>query len=83
MKLFPNLEFIVILGEDSYQQFQKFVMRRDAPSIKSFGELLKPQGWAEESVGLPYHKERAVRVFYCYHPTYGYNRSPSIAHLLG
>jgi uracil-DNA glycosylase len=82
LKLFPNLESIVVLGEDSYQQFQKFVLGRDAGNVKPFDELLKSQGWAQESARLPLPEERAVRIFYCYHPTYGYKRSPSIARML-
>lgn len=83
LKLFPNLETIVVLGEDAYLQFQKHILGRDASRIQPFDELLKPQAWAQESVRLPWAEECTVRVFYCYHPTYGYTRSPSIAKVLG
>jgi pantoate--beta-alanine ligase len=82
LKLFPNLESIVVLGEDAYRQFQKLIVGREASQIKPFDEFLRPQGWARETVRLPSLGERAIRVFYCYHPTYGYKRSPSLAPLL-
>jgi pantoate--beta-alanine ligase len=79
LKLFPNLESIVVLGEDAYLQCQKFLLGRDPVQIKPFEDLLKSQGWAEETCPIPLLGERALRVFYCRHPTYGYKRSPSIA----
>ena len=45
-------------------------------------ELLQPQGWAREEVRIPTLTERLLKVFYCYHPTLGYKRSPSIAPFL-
>lgn len=79
LKLFPNLACLVVLGEDAYLQFQKFILRRDPAQIRPWDDLLKPQGWAEETTRIPFLGERAMRVFYCHHPTYGYTRSPSIA----
>lgn len=79
LKLFPNLKSIVVMGEDAYLQFQRFVLNRDPAKIKPFEELLKSQGWAEETCPIPFLEERTLRILYCYHPTYGYKRSPSIA----
>lgn len=79
LKLFPNLQSIVILGEYAYLQFQKHILGRERARIKPFGELLKSQGWAQENVRLPSHGERAVRIFYCYHPTFENKKSPSLA----
>ena len=42
-------------------------------------ELLRDAGWAREAVRVPAINARVLRVFYCYHPTYGYQRSPSLA----
>jgi hypothetical protein len=79
LKLFPNLESVIVLGEDACRQFQKLIVGREAAQIKPFDEFLRPQGWARETVRLPWLGERAVQVYYCYHPTYGYKRSPSLA----
>jgi hypothetical protein len=79
LKVFPNLQSIVILGEDAYLQFQKHILGRVQASIKPFGELLKAEGWAQETVRLPWHSDRAVRIFYCYHPTFETRKSPSLA----
>jgi len=79
LKLFPNLQSIVILGEYAYLQFQKHILGREGAMIKPFGELLKSQGWAPETVRLPSHGERVVRIFYCYHPTFDNKKSPSLA----
>ncbi len=83
LKLFPSLETLIILGEDAYLQFQRRILGRDGAAIPALEELLKQQGWAKESVRLPHLDGRAVTAFYCYHPTYGYKRSPSIAKQLG
>jgi pantoate--beta-alanine ligase len=83
LQLFPNLQSIVILGEDAYLQFQKHILGRERASIKPFGELLKSEGWAQETVRLPCQGERAVRIFYCYHPTFENKKSPSLAPYLG
>jgi len=79
LKLFPNLQSIVILGEYAYMQFQKHILGRERANIKAFGELLKAEGWAQETVRLPSHGERDMRIFYCYHPTFENKKSPSIA----
>ena len=79
LKLFPNLQSIVILGEYAYLQFQKHILGRERVSIKPFGELLRSEGWAQETVRLPSHGERAMRIFYCYHPTYESRKSPPLA----
>jgi uracil-DNA glycosylase len=82
LKQFPSLEKLVVLGEDAYRQFQQFILGRNPADIKPFPELLKLNGWAREDVQIAALGERVLRVFYCYHPTYGYDRSPSIATLL-
>jgi len=79
LKLFPNVQTIVILGEYAYLQFQRHILGRERASIKAFPELLKPEAWAQESVQLPCYGERDVRVLYCYHPTFENKRSPSVA----
>ena len=83
LKLFPNVQTIVILGEYAYLQFQRHILGRERTSIKAFPELLKAEGWAQESVQLPCYGERDVHVLYCYHPTFENKRSPSVAAYLG
>jgi len=82
LRLFPNLATIIVLGEDAYLQFQRLILGRSPAQTQPFEELLKPNGWAREEVRIPHLGERSFSVFYCYHPTFGYKRSPSIAGLL-
>lgn len=82
LNLFPNLETVVILGEDACLQFQQFVLERDITLRKPFSELLNAHGWAEESARIPSLGNRTLHILYCHHPTYGYKRSPSIARLV-
>jgi pantoate--beta-alanine ligase len=82
LKLFPNLRTMVVLGDDAYLQFQRLILERNEGAFPSFEELLGTQGWASEQARAPSLGERILRIFYCYHPTYGYKRSPSIAALL-
>jgi len=82
LKLFPNLQTIVVLGEDAYSQFQEFILGRPPAEIRAFGDLLKGQGWAREDVSIPALGERRLQVFYCFHPAFVYTRSPSIAAML-
>jgi pantoate--beta-alanine ligase len=82
LNLFPNLESIVLLGEDAFVQFQRFLRGRPLCEIPPFATLLRDQGWAREDLELPFLGDRRLKVFYCYHPTIGYTRSPSIAPLL-
>jgi pantoate--beta-alanine ligase len=82
LKLFPNLEKIVVLGEDAYWQFQTQVLGLTSAAIRPYGELLKNQGWARETHQLALLGDRRVQVIYCHHPTLGYQRSPSLAALL-
>jgi pantoate--beta-alanine ligase len=79
LRLFPNLETIIVLGEDAYLQFQKFILLRSTERIQPFAALLGEKGWAQEDVPLAPLGERGLRVFYGHHPTLGYQRSPSIA----
>ena len=83
LKLFPNLQLIVILGDYAYLQLQRHILGRERACIKPFVELLKTEGWAQETVRLPWYGERDVRIFYCYHPTFENKKSPSIASYLG
>jgi pantoate--beta-alanine ligase len=83
LKLFPNIETIVVLGEDPYSQFQQFLLERSPAEIKPFEEIMKPEGWAREEARVPIFGDRTIRMFYCYHPSRGYSRSPSIAKWLG
>jgi pantoate--beta-alanine ligase len=80
--LFPNLRLFVVLGEDAYLQFQRFMLGRKNNEFKPFKDLLGKQGWASEEARVPSLGEHLMRIFYCYHPTYGYKRSPSIAAML-
>ena len=79
LKLFPNLRSIVVLGEYAYLQFLRHILGRERANITRFGELLKSEGWAQETVRLPWQGERDVRIFYCYHPTFESRKSPSLA----
>lgn len=83
LKLFANLESVVVLGFDAYMQFQRFILGRSDREFKPFNQVLGEQGWAAEEVRIPFLGDRAIRVFYCHHPTYEYKRSPSIASMLG
>ena len=82
LRLFPNLEMIVVLGEEAYEQFQRLLLGRDAKEIRPFDDLLSARGWAQENTRSAALGERMFRVFYCYHPTYSYKRSPSLAAML-
>jgi len=82
LSLFPNLEDIIILGEDAYLQFQRFVLGRGDREFKPFNDLLREKGWATEEVAVSSLAGRPIRAFYCHHPTFGYKRSPSIASAL-
>jgi pantoate--beta-alanine ligase len=81
LKNFPNLQSIVVLGQDAYLQFQQFVLGRSPGEIKPFEEFLRPQGWAQEEVRLPHLIAGLLRIFYCYHTRGGYKHSPSLASL--
>jgi pantoate--beta-alanine ligase len=83
LNLFPNLDSFVVLGEDAYWQFQRLILARTDREFKPLGAVLGEQGWAKEEVRIPLAGERVMRAFYCYHPTYGYKHSPSIAQMLG
>jgi pantoate--beta-alanine ligase len=78
LKHFPNLQTIVTLGEDTYQQFQRDVLGRSTREIKPYKKMMKPAGWACEDVHLPFGDERPVHVVYYHHPMIGYERSQSV-----
>ena len=82
LKLFPNLETVVVLGEDAYVQFQRHILGRADRQVKPHHDLLGPQGWAQEQAQIPSLGGRELKIVYCHHPTFGYKRSPSIASLL-
>jgi hypothetical protein len=82
LKLFPNLESLVVLGNDSYLQFQRLILGRTDRDFKPFSQALGQQGFAQEEARIPGLGERAIRVFYCHHPTYEYTHTPSLATLL-
>ncbi len=82
LRLFPNLDTVVVLGEDAYMQFQKLILDRNSDQYPPFGQHLKTEGWAQEEVRLSFLGDRPVRVFYCYHPTLGYRRTPSLGPML-
>jgi pantoate--beta-alanine ligase len=82
LNLFPNLDTLVVLGEDAYVGVQRFLLGREPADFQPFGVLLESRGWAEESASLPFLDNRQVRILYCHHPSLGYQRSPSIASLL-
>jgi hypothetical protein len=72
---------LVVLGEDAYRQFQSLLGKHPGEIIP-FAERVKEKGWAREEVVLPWLADRRLRIFYCYHPTLGYLRSPSIGPML-
>ena len=82
LKLFPNIGTLVILGDDAYVQFQTLLLGRSPGKFKPLLELLREQGWAREDVRVPRLEDRMMRVFYCYHPTMDYMRTPSIGAML-
>ena len=82
LKLFPNLKTIVVLGEDAYHQFQRLLGKPASAQIVPFSEKIGEKGWACEEVDISWLGGRRLRVFYCYHPTLGYLRSPSIGPML-
>ncbi|HMD84540.1 MAG TPA: pantoate--beta-alanine ligase [Terriglobia bacterium] len=79
LKQFPNLQTVVTLGEDAYQQFQRDLLERKGDEIKPFEEILTAEGWAEEDVSFPLLKTGTLHVIYCYHPTMGYKHSQPLA----
>jgi pantoate--beta-alanine ligase len=79
LRLFPNLETIVVMGEDAALQFQRLLLARTATEIRPFGDLLRERGWSQEKVHITALSDRPLQILYTYHPTYGYQRSPSLA----
>jgi hypothetical protein len=82
LKLFPNIGTLVILGDDAYVQFQTLLLGRTPGEFKPLDELLREKGWAREEARVPRLGDRMMKVFFCYHPTMGYKRSPSIGAML-
>lgn len=79
LSLFPNLETLVVLGEDGYMGVQRFLLERTADEVQSFPNFMGTMGWVEEQAEIPSLDNRPVRIFYCHHPSLGYHRSPSLA----
>lgn len=79
LRIFPNLGALIFLGEDAYRQFQRFILQRAAKEVQPFNSLLREKGWFKEVTIIPGVVNRPMRVYYCYHPTLGYSRSPSLA----
>ena len=82
LRLFPQLDTLVLVGEDAYLQFQRVLLGHSPSETLPFGALLQEKGWAQESARVPSISERELRVFYCHHPTLEYKHSPSLASLL-
>jgi uracil-DNA glycosylase len=81
LRFFPNLSTLLVLGEDAYLQFQKFVLGRRTDELMPFHDWLGKPGWTEQQATLSALGGRDVRVIYAHHPTLGYRRSPSLASL--
>jgi len=82
LRLFPQLDTLVLVGEDAYLQFQRVLLGRSPSETLPFGTLLREKGWAQETARVPSVSERELRVFCCHHPTLEYKRSPSLASFL-
>ena len=82
LSLFPNLEALVVLGEDAYVEVHRFLLGRDPDKIQSFSNFIGSNGWIEEQVEITSLGNRSLRIFYCHHPSLGYQRSPSLASAL-
>ena len=82
IKQFPNLQALVILGEDAYLQWQRDILERKVDEIKPFEEMLKSGGWGQEDLPYGASKTGMLRIIYAYHPTMGYKHSQPIADAL-
>ena len=82
LRLFPQLDTLVVVGEDAYLQLQRVLLGRNLSETFPLAALLHEKGWAQENARIPSISERELRVFYCHHPTLEYKRSPSLASLL-
>lgn len=82
LNLFPNLNTLVVLGEDAYEGVQRFLLGRNTAEVPPFAGTLGSQGWAEDSLNILALGNREFRIIYCHHPSLGYQRSPSISSLL-
>lgn len=79
LSLFPNLNTLVVLGEDAYTGIQRFLLERDPGDTQSFSNFMGSEGWVEERAEIACLDNRSFKIFYCHHPSLGYSRSPSIA----
>lgn len=72
----------MVLGEDSYWGVQPFLWERDPGEIQSYSNSIGSHGWVEEQAEISAIDNRPVRIFYCCHPSLGYQQSPSLASAL-
>lgn len=82
LRLFPNLDTVVVLGEDAYLGVQRFLLEHSRDEVRSFSAFMGSQSCVEERAEIPSLDNRPVRLFYCYHPSFAYQRSPSLASAL-
>jgi pantoate--beta-alanine ligase len=82
LALFPNLDMLVVLGEDAYFGVQEFLLERPADEVQPFSAFMGSNGWVEERTNLSFLDNRPIRIFYCHHPSLGYQHSPSLASAL-
>ncbi len=80
--LFPNLDTLIVLGEDAYFGVQQFLLERPADQVQPFSAFMGSHGWVEEHAELSFLDHRPIRIFYCHHPSLGYQHSPSLASAL-
>ncbi len=80
--LFPNLDTLVVLGEDAYLGVQRFLLDRDPDDVQPFSAFMGSLRCVEEHTEISSLDNRPVRIFYCYHPSFAYQRSPSLASAL-
>jgi hypothetical protein len=76
------MESLVVLGEDAYLGVQRFLLERGPDKLQSFSNFMGSEGWVEERADISCLDNRSVRIFYCHHPSLGYQRSPSLASAL-
>jgi pantoate--beta-alanine ligase len=79
LKQFPNLQTVVVLGDDACQQFQREILERKADEVRPLEDILRGEGWVQERVPIPALAGGMLQVIYSYHPMIGYLRSPSLA----
>jgi pantoate--beta-alanine ligase len=71
LRMFPRLQAVILLGEDAYLQFQRFVLDRSPEAIRPWSTWLGERGWGEEAVTVTGLAADPLRVLYCHHPATG------------